>query len=70
MSKELQTLTNQLTTDLDAGERIALLRRIIGEAEDAIAGEVFSCRLEGLSWAAIAPMLGTTRQGAQQRYGS
>jgi len=75
MSKDTDTtLTTAIaaltTTQLDLGERITLLRAIIGAAEDAIAGEVAVARLDGWSWGQLAPALGTTRQAAQQRYGT
>ena len=51
------------------GDRIETLREIIGLAYDMIGGEVAAARASGWSWAQLAPALGTTRQGAQQRYG-
>lgn len=68
--KELHRLIETLNSDLDTGERIAALKSIIGAAEDVIAGEVAAARVDGWSWGQLAPVLGTTRQGAQQRYGN
>lgn len=67
--EKLENLVNELKNDeLDAGEKISALKKIIGEAEDAIAGEVAVARANGWSWADLAPVLGTTRQAAHQRY--
>jgi len=54
---------------VEFSDRIEALREIIGLASDMIAGEVAAARASGWSWAQLAPALGTTRQGAQQRYG-
>ena len=68
-----EQLINELTnlasaTDDDIGERIGRMRRIIGYAEEVIGGEVAAARVAGWSWAQLAPVLGTTRQAAHQRY--
>lgn len=67
--KELHRLIETLNSDLDTGERLITLKRIIGAAEDVIGGEVAAARVDGWSWGQLAPALGTSRQGAQQRYG-
>lgn len=54
---------------VEFGDRIEALREIIGLASDMIGGEVAAARVNGWSWAQLAPALGTTRQAAQQRYG-
>jgi hypothetical protein len=52
-------------------ERLTHLRALRGEVEDMIAGEVaMARRVEGASWAQVGGALGTTRQGAQDRYGA
>lgn len=68
--KELHRLIETLNSDLDTGEKIAALKSIIGAAEDVIGSEVAAARVDGWSWGQLAPVLGTTRQGAQQRYGN
>lgn len=40
-----------------------------GQAEAQVAAQVAVARAAGVSWAVIATVLGTSRQGAQQRYG-
>lgn len=55
--------------ETDHYDRISLLRQIIGNAQDVIAEEVAAARASGWSWGELAPALGTTRQGAQQRFG-
>lgn len=69
---EIHTAAAKLTEldNDDFGARIETLRRIIGDAEDMIGGEVAAARVNGWSWGQLAPALGTTRQGAQQRYGN
>ena len=67
--KELHRLIETLNNDLDTGERLITLKRIIGAAEDVIGSEVAAARVDGWSWGQLAPALGTSRQGAQQRYG-
>ena len=54
---------------VEFGDRIKALKEIIDLASDMIDGEVAAARANGWSWAQIAPALGSTRQGAQQRYG-
>lgn len=68
--KELHRLIETLNSDLDTGEKIATLKKIIGAAEEVIGSEVAAARVEGWSWGELAPVLGTTRQAAQQRYGN
>lgn len=68
--KELHRLIETLNNDLDTGEKLITLKRIIGAAEDVIGGEVAAARVDGWSWGQLAPVLGTSRQGAQQRYGN
>lgn len=68
--KEINRLMETLNNDLDTGEKIATLKKIIGAAEEVISSEVAAARVEGWSWGQLAPVLGTTRQGAQQRYGN
>lgn len=61
------------TTGADAPtpvEAVEVLRVLEGVVQDAIAGWVAAARAEGLSWAQIAPALGTSKQAAQQRYGA
>lgn len=65
----IHELTNIATAnDDDFGERIEAMRRIIGYAEEVIGGEVAAACVEGWSWGQLAPVLGTTRQAAHQRY--
>lgn len=59
-----------MNSDLDTGEKIATLKKIIGAAEEVIGSEVAAARVEGWSWGELAPVLSTTRQAAQQRYGN
>lgn len=67
--KELTRLIETMSSDLDTGERIAALKSIIAAAEEVIGSEVAAARVNGWSWGQLAPVLGTSRQGAQQRYG-
>lgn len=50
-------------------EELAGLAALRGEVEAAIQDAVDGLRSSDYSWADIARVLGTTRQGAQQRYG-
>ena len=68
--KELHRLIETLSSDLDTGEKIATLKKIIEAAEEVIGSEVAAARVGGWSWGELAPVLGTTRQAAQQRYGN
>ncbi len=45
-------------------------RWIRDHAERLIASQVATLREQGVSWAAVAEILGVTRQAAQQRYGA
>ena len=70
---EAQTVTNRDAPrhkewDIPVG-RIGLYRSAIRRLEAAIEYEIGVARAEGISWDAIAYDLGTTRQGAWQRYG-
>ena len=47
--------------------RDAVLAR--SDAERSIGGAVVAARADGLSWAAIGSMLGTSGEAARQRYG-
>lgn len=68
--KELRRLIETLNDDLDTGERLITLKRIIAAADEVIGSEVAAARVDGWSWGHLAPALGTTRQAAQQRYGN
>lgn len=70
---EVTQTIKAMLSDLDAedyGERIETLRRIIGVASDRITGEVAAARASGWSWGKLAPVLGTTRQAAHERFSS
>lgn len=49
---------------------LPVLRDVQEEIDDLMRQAVTACRAEGYSWGEIAQRLGTTRQAAQQRYGS
>lgn len=48
---------------------VQLLRMVAETAESALPYAVEQARRDGATWEQVARMLGTTRQGAQQRYG-
>lgn len=50
--------------------RIAEARRRLAEAEEELTRSVRDAQAGGFSWAAIGAVLGTSRQAAQQRYGT
>jgi hypothetical protein len=54
-------------TDIDA---IASYSALIAEAGEQLAEAVFLLRVRGYSWTDISLRLGTTRQAAQQRWGT
>jgi hypothetical protein len=53
--------------DIDA---LASFNALVAEAAEQLSEAVFFLRLRGYSWADIGLRLGTTRQAAQQRWGS
>ena len=53
--------------DIDA---IASFNALVAEAGEQLAEAVFLLRLRGYSWTDISLRLGTTRQAAQQRWGT
>jgi DNA-directed RNA polymerase specialized sigma24 family protein len=53
--------------DIDA---IASFSALVAEAGEQLAEAVFLLRLHGYSWTDISIRLGTTRQAAQQRWGT
>ncbi|MEP6660368.1 MAG: hypothetical protein ABJD24_10675 [Acidimicrobiales bacterium] len=67
MAKELQ----QLARELDSRDRtvglsaVAALRRLVEELE---AAHVHHARAEGMSWQAIADVLGVSRQAAHKKH--
>jgi hypothetical protein len=53
--------------DIDA---LASFSALVAEASEQLSEAVFFLRLRGYSWADIGTRLGTTRQAAQQRWGT
>jgi len=53
--------------DIDA---IASFNALVAEAGEQLAEAVFLLRVRGYSWTDISLRLGTTRQAAQQRWGT
>jgi hypothetical protein len=53
--------------DIDA---IASFNALVAEAAEQLAEAVFLLRVRGYSWTDISLRLGTTRQAAQQRWGT
>jgi hypothetical protein len=53
--------------DIDA---IASFSALVAEAGEQLSEAVFLLRLRGYSWTDISIRLGTTRQAAQQRWGT
>jgi hypothetical protein len=53
--------------DIDA---IASFNALVAEAAERLAEAVFLLRVRGYSWTDISIRLGTTRQAAQQRWGT
>jgi len=53
--------------DIDA---LASFSALVAEASEQLSEAVFFLRLRGYSWADIGLRLGTTRQAAQQRWGT
>jgi hypothetical protein len=51
-------------------DRIIKANRTLDQATDELRAAVLEARQTGLSWAQIGYALGTTRQGAQQRFGA
>lgn len=51
-------------------ETLPILRDMQDDLDALMRQAVTACRAENYSWAEIAKRLGTTRQAAQQRYGS
>jgi len=74
LTDKVQTAAALASSDamqhMSALERLQQVRRLVETAESAQRTAVELARAEGQSWAAIAAALGTTRQAAQQRYGS
>jgi hypothetical protein len=55
---------------LNTDEIVQLLRMVRDTADSALTDAVAQARHEGMSWDAVGRWLGTSRQAAQQRYGS
>jgi len=53
----------------DALTNLEFLHALAGEIEDLIAAQVAVARAHRETWHDVGQALGTTRQGAQQRYG-
>lgn len=53
---------------LDAPAQLHLLASLVAQAEAWLSEEVAAARGQGLSWAVIGRMLGTTATAARQRY--
>jgi hypothetical protein len=61
---------DQLLTEHNPLERVWLADRLAGDAADLRRAEIAAARDTGQSWTSIGDVLGTTKQAAQQRFGS
>jgi hypothetical protein len=50
-------------------EELGILMELRGDLDNAITVAVEGLRVDGYTWARIGEITGTTRQGAQQRWG-
>jgi hypothetical protein len=54
----------------DAAQRLTIATILVNQAEAELQRAVNEARRQGWTWATVGDTLGTTRQAAQQRFGS